>query len=84
MPYIDPTDRARARVEPRTPGELNFAITELLADYVQEKGLTYTHLNDCLGACEGAKAEFYRRIVAPYEDTKIATNGDVFPRELLP
>jgi hypothetical protein len=32
-----------------------------------------------LGAMEAAKLEFYRRIVSPYEDEKIALHGDVEP-----
>lgn len=31
------------------------------------------------GAIECAKLEFYRRVAAPYEDKKIAENGDVYP-----
>jgi hypothetical protein len=31
-----------------------------------------------------AAAEFYRRVVAPYEDAKRAENGDVYPPQLLP
>ena len=81
-PYIDQAERERALTEPRTPGELNFAITQLLVNYVLLKGENYTHLNDCLGACEGAKQEFYRRVVAPYEDAKCSENGDVFPEEI--
>lgn len=79
MPYIQRTDRARAQIEPRTPGELNYAITTLLTGYILRKGLNYTHINDCLGACDGAKAEFYRRVVVNYEDLKKAENGDVYP-----
>ena len=77
MPYIDPSDRARALTEPRTPGELNYALSMILRYYLARKGVTYAHINDCLGAMEGAKMEFNRRIVAPYEDGKIAENGDL-------
>lgn len=34
-----------------------------------------------LAALEAAKLEFYRRQVAPYEDKKIESNGDVFRGE---
>ncbi len=30
-----------------------------------------------------AKLEYYRRVMAPYEDAKIVANGDVFPEEVL-
>ena len=79
MPYIEEKDRARAKHAPRTPGELNYAITRLLHNYLRLKGLNYTFINDCLGALEGSKLEFNRRVVASYEDTKIAQNGDVHP-----
>ena len=37
----------------------------------------YQTMNDIMGALAGAQIEFYRRKVAPYEDTKIKDNGDV-------
>lgn len=64
-------------------GELNYQITKLISDYVVENGLNYQRLNDVVGALDGAKAEFQRRVVAPYEDTKIRENGDVYPSSLL-
>ncbi len=81
MPYIDKYDRALVENTangPRNPGELNYAITMLLINYIVYKGKSYTFMNDCLGALEGAKLEFYRRAVAPYEDAKIKENGDVY------
>lgn len=59
-----------------TPGDLNFLMTSLAAAYVASNGLNYTHLNDVVGVFESAKTEFQRRVVAPYEDTKIKENGD--------
>ena len=41
-------------------------------------GNSYATINDIIGALEGAKMEFYRRVVAPYEDEKIKENGDVY------
>ncbi len=58
-------------------GELNYAFTVIAQTYLKEKGLRYQNINDIVGALEGAKMEMYRRIAAPYEDTKIAENGDV-------
>jgi len=31
-----------------------------------------------MGALEGAKLEFYRRVVVPYEEKKMKENGDVY------
>ena len=58
-------------------GELNFVITVLLNKYFREHGGNYQVANDIVGALEGAKLEFYRRTMAPYEDKKILENGDV-------
>ncbi len=37
------------------------------------------YFNAVVGALECAKLELYRRMVAPYENGKIAENGDVYP-----
>ena len=60
-------------------GELNYLFTGIATDYLERMGKTYQTINDVMGALEGCKLEFYRRIVAPYEDTKIIENGDVYP-----
>lgn len=78
MPYVPEEDRERAARYPRTPGELNYAITKLLTWYLGVKGENYTHLQDCVAACECAKLELYRRVAAPYEDKKCSENGDVY------
>ena len=78
MPYLHPAHRRLAEHTPTTAGELNFAITRLLLGYLDARGLRYDSLNDCLGALEGAKLEFYRRVVVPYEETKRAQHGEVY------
>jgi hypothetical protein len=81
MPYIDLKDRQRldGGAKPSTPGELNYAITRIVDDYLASKGpLRYAHLNEVVGAMECAKLELYRRIAVPYEDRKIAEAGDVY------
>ena len=81
MPYI--TADARARLDtggrPETTGELNYALTRLVDDYLIHKGgIRYAHLNDVIGALECAKLELYRRVAAPYEDQKRQETGDVY------
>jgi hypothetical protein len=81
MPYISAD--ARARLDrggrPETPGELNYAITRLVDDYlIQRGGIKYAHLNEVIGAIECAKLELYRRVAAPYEDQKLSESGDVY------
>jgi hypothetical protein len=79
MPYIKQQDRETLLYrDPDTPGELNYMISCLAEYYCRVKGDSYQTFNDILGAFDGASREFYRRVVAPYEDKKIKENGDVF------
>lgn len=79
VPYIKDEDKRDllGRVA-RKPGELNFLVTEIIADYWYFGDKNYQAINDILGALEGAKLEFYRRIAGPYEDKKIQENGDIY------
>ena len=58
----------------RIDGELNYVITRILKESYP---LRYFNLNRAMGVLECAKLEFYRRVVAPYEDIKIKESGDV-------
>jgi len=80
MPYIQKSQRDALQTgkEPNNPGELNYLITGLLKEYTDIKGLSYQTINDVLGALEGAKAEYYRRVAVPYENGKLELNGDVY------
>lgn len=81
MPYIK--NHLREYFEPHCPpagtsGELNFQITCLIKKYMDSMPLSYDTINDVVGAVEGAKLEFYRRVAFGYENEKIADNGDVY------
>lgn len=81
MPYLPPKTKeyleAGGPVE--SPGDLNFKIALLVKQYMMMNGgLSYTNINNAIGALECCKLELYRRIAAPYEDIKIKENGDVF------
>lgn len=82
MPYIkkDQRDKLIPKAEsyPTCGGDLNFQITCLVLEYVKYNGSSYKQINDIVGALEAAKLEFYRRLVAPYENKKIEENGDVY------
>ena len=81
MPYITQEDRdlVEQSLEPiSTPGQLNYLFTSAIAQYVRDNKLSYQTINDIIGALEGAKLEFYRRIATPYENEKLTTNGDVY------
>lgn len=60
-------------------GTLNYLLTQVAIMYVKDEGLSYSSINDVMGAFACAAQEFYRRVAAPYEDTKILANGDVYP-----
>jgi hypothetical protein len=80
VPYI--TEIQRKEIAdgrpPADAGELNYVLTLLAIEYFSTHG-NYQGINDVVGALDGCKAEFQRRIVAPYEDGKISVNGDVYP-----
>jgi hypothetical protein len=78
MPYIAQHRRHNAAATPESAGELNYALTCVIKEYMEHMGLAYQTINDIVGALEGAKMEFYRRIAVPYEDIKIKENGDVY------
>lgn len=86
MPYIepsmrnhlDPTRRPNAVGDADGPGDLNFQITRLCDEFLARKGTSYFTLNTVIGVLECAKLELYRRVAAPYEDSKIKHNGDVY------
>jgi hypothetical protein len=80
MPYIENGVRAsldQGRVA-KTPGELNFAMSQLIKGYIAMNGTSYGTFNAIVGAMECLKMELYRRLAAPYEDKKLAENGEVF------
>lgn len=91
MPYIKRKDRVNIdlnieglTIHLQNPGDYNYAICQLMMDLIRntttngKSGMCYNSLNAAIGVLECAKLELYRRVAAPYEDTKIAENGDVF------
>ena len=78
MPYIREERRTSAMFAPANAGELNYALTKLMILYWNTQPQRYQALNDISGAATEALAEFRRRVLVPYEKTKIAENGDVY------
>lgn len=76
MPYIK--QYKRDNIIPTNSGELNFHITKLCNNYIEDNGKSYDVFNEIIGVLECAKLEVYRRVVAPYEDQKKEENGDVY------
>ena len=84
MPYISQDDRIDLFTnddgpEPEHAGELNCLFTSIIIKYIEQHGLRYSTLNDVIGALECCKLELYRRVIIPYEERKIAENGDIYP-----
>lgn len=84
MPYIKKQDRPKFRGQARLlgneatcGGDLNYIFTEIAHAYVTKVGMRYANLETVVSALECAKLEFYSQIVRPYENQKIADNGDV-------
>jgi hypothetical protein len=60
-------------------GDLNYIFTKICISYFSRgRNKCYAGLNDIRGALLNASDEFYRRVGTKYEDTKIASNGDVY------
>lgn len=86
MPYIPQNNRdkfdaqvdalANALATNLEPGELNYCISRLIWKLFGKKP-SYTLGNSLIGALDCVKLEFYRRMLAPYEETKISQNGDL-------
>jgi hypothetical protein len=84
MPYIKTAARKGindlkvSEFTPNNAGELQWVIAEFIHAYLMEKGLSYQNCNDMMGALAGAQLEFYREVVAPYENIKKQENGPVY------
>ena len=80
MPYISQSlkDLIELGQPIHTAGELNYILTRIIRNYWINSAENYQVINDIIGALEGSKAEFQRRVVIPYEEKKIQENGDVY------
>lgn len=79
MPYISQAQRKHLNSggSPDNAGALNYLVTCLIHRYLDDNGASYRQMNDIIGALESAKREFQRRVMDPYEETKLVLNGDV-------
>lgn len=84
MPYI--TDIEKDEIDKQinyndlympTSGALCYVIYKIVLAYLKLNGKSFRTFSEINGALECAKMEFYRKIVAPYEELKIKENGDV-------
>ena len=62
----------------QSTGDLTYCIYKLMKMLLEKHGKSsFVNMATLLSEVECAKLEFYRRIMAPYEDEKIKENGDV-------
>lgn len=81
MPYLSQERRKQLMLNselPNSPGDLNYRLTMEVLRFLGDAP-NYERFNAVVGALECCKLELYRKMVAPYEDTKIEANGDVYP-----
>ena len=71
---IDIIETLKAQPIDKIDGELNYVVTKILKGVYAPK---YFNYNRAIGVLECIKLEFYRRMVGPYEDTKVKESGDV-------
>lgn len=91
MPYIKQENRSQFDDSARDiakkatcAGDLNYAITVILQEYIKKNGLKYDVLNSVHGMMDACNKELYRTVTGPYEDSCIIRNGDVsILKELL-
>jgi hypothetical protein len=87
MPYIKAMERAELKdwllpfvndgaVKGLSAGQVNYLITMLVKNWIGDP--SYTKIATMTGVLENVKQEMYRRLASPYEDQKIAENGDVY------
>ncbi len=80
MPYLNQAERASLDDGRKAlkGGDLNYQFSKLVNDFLAMKGLSYSAINEAVGALECAKLELYARVARPYEDKKALQNGEVY------
>ena len=74
-PLIQPLIQDLKKLPPEeVDGVVNYIVTKILKKTYPAR---YYHYNKAIGVLECIKQEFYRRVVAPYEDTKMQETGDI-------
>lgn len=85
MPYIDQEDRAQyqdiiknsiAQLKSKPIGHINYVLSTILWELF-DINPRYTYGNSLIGVLSCIAREFYRRKLAPYEDQKIKSSGDI-------
>ncbi len=64
-------------------GAVNYVITKIIDDWLGRQP-TYAKINSAIGVLQCVQMELYRRVAAPYEDSKMMESGDVYRRREYP
>jgi hypothetical protein len=59
------------------PGIMNYSISQLIEYVYPVNDCGYKEFNEVIGFLESLKMEYYRKMVAPYEDVKERQNGPI-------
>ncbi len=80
MPYLTQAERTSLDGGRKAlkGGDLNYQFSKLVNDFLAMKGLSYSAINEAVGALECAKLELYARVARPYEEKKASQNGEVY------
>lgn len=61
--------------ESERPGAINYCFSCLIRDLYPKAN--YRKMNEVMGVLECVKQEYYRKVVAPYEEVKEKENGSL-------
>ena len=59
-------------------GNFNYVISAIISKVLETNGTSYREINKLVGVLECCKLELYRKVAAPYEQTKASENGEVY------
>lgn len=80
MPYLTPERRAELDegFTPHSTGDLTYVLTREADRFLCSREERFDAYAQVLAALEATKLELYRRRIVPYEEQKLAENGDVY------
>ena len=76
-PHINDIVKAVRHACVSSPGILNYIITRIVVESRKQTSSSYARLSATHAIFNDAGAEFYRRMMADYEDGAIQKNGDL-------
>jgi len=91
MPYLEPLEKMHLdnlgadrlayycslHDAPKVAGTLNYLCFKIIRHWIKRNSKKYWIFALFIGSMLCSILEVYRRLIAPYEDTKIRENGDI-------